>query len=175
MLNKITKYELVLTMNDKKQILDNRQELGKKFLGETFHNTINEIANYYSDYGTTEMLDKLSFIPCVKEIKDALITDLVDYSEVEKYIADIVQWLEDMPYESRKKYEFNLSFDYEDFYNHYDGDQDEIRERLVEYNKDILDFILSDDRLEKYGTELRNDFCEWLTSKSLSLKTEQSN
>jgi hypothetical protein len=86
---------------------------------------------------------------------------------MEKYIDDIVEWLNDMPSNTREEYEFHLSYDYDDIYKNFDGDEDKIRDCLVEYGKidDWLDFILSDARLEKYGTDLRNDFCKWLTSR----------
>lgn len=166
MLKKITKYELVLTENDKKQILENRQELGKKFLENTFYNTIDKMAQYLDEMGTVETLNTLSFIPCIKEVKFAFECNSLCYDDVERYICDIVEWLDDMPEDTRKKYEFDLSFDYDDICKHFDGDQGDIRDYLVGFDKvdDWLDFILSDARLEKYGTDLRNDFCKWLTS-----------
>ena len=167
MIKKTVKYELTLTADDKKQILENSQELAKKFLGRTFYNTADKMTTYYDEMGTMETLNALSFIPCVKEVKFAFDCNSISYDDVDAYIRDILSWLYEMPIETRKKYEFNLSFDYDDIYKHFDGDESKIRDHLVEYDKidDWLDFILSDARLEKYGTNLRNDFCKWLTSR----------
>lgn len=166
MLKKTVKYELTLTADDKKQILENRQELGKKFLGNTFYDTIDKMAVELENNGHSEMLNTLSFIPCIKEVKFAFDCNSISYEDMERYIDDIVEWLNDMPINTREEYEFDLSFDYDDIYKNFDGDEDKIRDHLVEYDKidDWLDFILSDARLEKYGTDLRNDFCKWLTS-----------
>lgn len=166
MLKKTTKYELTLTADDKKQILENSQELGKKFLQDSFYNTIDKMAQYLDNYGVVETLNKLSFIPCVNEVKFAFDCHSIDYDDVERYIFGILEWLDYMPEDTRKKYEFDLSFDYDDIYKNFDGDQDKIRDYIVERDRydDMLDFILSDARLEKYGTDLRNDFCKWLTS-----------
>lgn len=167
MLKQTMKYELILTENDKKQILENRQELGKKFLGENFYTAIDTMAVYLEENGSVEMLNALSFIPCVKEVKFAFDCNSIDYDDVERYIDDIVEWLDDMPFDACKEYDFELSFGYDEICKHFDGDQDKIRDYIVEFDKynDILDFILSDARLEKYGTDLRNDFCKWLTSR----------
>ena len=167
MLKKTVKYELTLTADDKKQILENSQELGKKFLQDTFYDTIDRMAVELENYGHSEMLNKLSFIPCVKEVKFAFDCNSIDYEDMEKYIDDIVEWLEYMPSNTREEYEFDLSFDYDEICKHFDNDQDKIRDYIVETDRydDWLDFILSDARLEKYGTDLRNDFCKWLTSR----------
>lgn len=167
MLKKTMKYELTLTADDKKQILENSQELGKKFLGRTFYNTTDKMTTYYDEMGTMETLNALSFIPCVKEVKFAFDCNSISYDDVERYIDDIVEWLDNMPFDARKEYDFELSFDYDEICKHFDGDQDKIRDFIVEADRydEWLDFILSDARLEKYGTDLRNDFCKWLTSK----------
>lgn len=167
MLKKTIKYELTLTADDKKQILENSQELGRKFLQNTFYDTIDKIMQYVDDMGVVETLNALSFIPCVKEVKFAFDCNSIDYEDVERYIGDIVEWFDNMPWKTREDNEFDLSFDYDDICKHFDGDQDKIRDYIVEADRydEWLDFILSDARLEKYGTDLRNDFCKWLTSK----------
>lgn len=167
MLKKTIKYELTLTADDKKQILENSQELGRKFLQNTFYDTIDKIMQYLDDMGVVETLNALSFIPCIKEVKFAFDCNSIDYDDVDRYICEIVEWLENMPWKTREDNEFNLSFDYDEICKHFDGDQDKIRDFIVETDRydEWLDFILSDARLEKYGTDLRNDFCKWLTSK----------
>ena len=167
MLKKTVKYELTLTADDKKQILENSQELGKKFLQASLYNTIDRMAVELENYGYSEMLNKLSFIPCVKEVKFAFDCNSINYEDMKRYIGDIVEWLEYMPSNTCEEYDFNLSFDYDDICKHFDGDQNKIRDYIVEADRydEWLDFILSDARLEKYGTDLRNDFCKWLTSK----------
>jgi hypothetical protein len=133
--------------------------------------TIFKIEGYYPEDGDDFVdyftLEDFFFIPCIKEVKFAFDCNSISYEDIEKYIDDIIEWLDNMPSNTREEYEFDLSFDYDDIYKNFDGDEDKIRDHLVEYDKynDFLDFILSDARLEKYGTDLRNDFCKWLTSR----------
>lgn len=161
MLESIEKYKAVLSDSDKAELFDRRREIAKIFLASTLFELEKAIEPWYSTAGLQEVLNTLDFIPCVREAEIAYTQEKLDEDNLLSYMDDIIAAIKNMRTADLYHYTFD---DYKAYSKKFDVS---IVDTLGQFtdSDEIIEWIVSDDRLNDFGGKLREEFCKWLSDK----------
>jgi hypothetical protein len=160
MLIPVKRYELAVSDTEKAQLFANRKKIAKVFVAPTLLELSKKIHEWFADASLLEDLNKLEFIPFVKEAEIAYMKEEVSESNLISYMHDIVSEIEEMRSDELYYYTFN---DYKEYAENFDCSVLGTITQLVDYQEEIIKWIISDDRLDEFGETLRDEFCKWLS------------
>ncbi len=160
MLIPLKRYELAVSDTEKAQLFANRKKIAKVFVAPTLLELSKKIHEWFADASLLEALNKLEFIPFVKEAEIAYMKEEVSESNLISYMHDIVSEIEEMRSDELYYYTFN---DYKEYAENFDCSVLGTITQLVDYQEEIIKWIISDDRLDEFGETLRDEFCKWLS------------
>lgn len=160
MLIPVKRYELAVSDTEKAQLFANRKKIAKVFVAPTLLELSKKIHEWFADASLSEALNKLEFIPFVKEAEIAYMKEEVSESNLISYMHDIVSEIEEMRSDELYYYTFD---DYKEYAENFDCSVLGTITQLIDYQEEIIKWIISDDRLDEFGETLRDEFCKWLS------------